>query len=445
MLGRTRRVIEPRHGSRIYRRSGALAVSAAALILAFAGQAAAQGTPAPKPPATGEKYNPDTSEFRTKPPEDWWRGGETEEQHGLTPVSSPPTPASEADLKALIQRVKLPQGFTMSVYQQGVQDARQMALGAKGTLFVGAFEIGKVRAITKDHQVKTILTGQNMPTGIGFKDGSLYVIEITKISRYDNIEDNLDNPPKPVIVYQDMPNYPPHGWKYFGLGPDNKLYVAFGPPCNVCNLPFTNFGYRRINLDGSHAEPVVWGIRNSVGMDFDPRTGDLWFSENSRDWLGDDKPSDRLGHVKLTHGAIIEVPNYGYPYCHPGKIPDPKYGEGEDCSKYAQGALDLGPHMAPLGMKFYTGKQFPAEYQNNIFIAEHGSWNRHTKNGYRIVRVVANTDGTVTKNEVFADGFADAAANQVYGRPDDILNMPDGSLLVADDYAGAVYQIAYKQ
>jgi glucose/arabinose dehydrogenase len=239
------------------------------------------------------------------------------------------------------------------------------------------------------------------------------------------------------VVYDDMPPYVPHGWKY--LVPDGKgwLYVPFGPPCNVCLPPTSLSQYRRVNPANGTAELVAIGIRNSVGGAVDPRTGDLWFSENARDWLGDDMPSDKLNHVtKLGE-------HFGYPYCHQGDIVDPVFGMGHKCSEFTPPVVKLGAHIAPLGMKFYTGDQFPAEYKNGIFIAEHGSWNRNKKSGYRIVFISVDPDGKNPKETVFAGTWLDD--QKILGRPDDILQAPDGSLLVADDQAGAIYRISYQK
>jgi len=235
-----------------------------------------------------------------------------------------------------------------------------------------------------------------------------------------------------------MPAYPAHGWKYLVVDKHGWLYVPFGPPCNECLPPTSTSQIRRVNPENGNAEVVAMGVRNSVGGDVDPRTGDYWFSENARDWLSDDKPSDKLNHIT----KIGE--HFGYPYCHQGNIPDPKYAMGHKCAEFTPPVVNLGAHVAPLGMKFYTGKQFPAEYHNNIFLAEHGSWNRHQYQGARIVRIVVDPKGKQAKQEVFASGWIEG--KQGYkGRPADILVAKDGSLLVADDWAGAIYQISYKK
>jgi glucose/arabinose dehydrogenase len=344
-----------------------------------------------------------------------------------------------AELEANLKKIKLPQGFKISVYASGVHQARQMAMGDKGTLFVGSFAVGNVYAITDQggqKTVKTILKDLKMPTGIAYRDGALYVAAIDRILRYDGAESSLDKMPDPKVVYDDMPPYVPHGWKYLAFDKKGRLYVPFGPPCNECMPPTTVSQVRRVDPSNGTAEIIALGVRNSVGGDVDPRTGEYWFTENARDWLGDDLPSDKLNHIT----KIAE--HFGYPYCHQGDTPDPKFAMGHKCSEFTPPALKLGYHVAPLGMKFYTGNMFPPEYKNNIFIAEHGSWNRHKYNGGRIVRVIADPAGKEVKQEVFASGWIEGD-NKYLGRPDDIIQAPDGSLLIADDWAGAIYRISY--
>ena len=384
-----------------------------------------------------KKYDSTTKEFWEKPPADWFLGDETEQQKGLAPPAGPALPTSMEDLQKNLKAVKLPKGFKIEVYAQGVPSARQMAWGDKGTLFVGSFSAGNVYAITNDgKEVKTILKGMKMPTGLAFRDGALYVADIDRILKYENAEDNLDKMPEPKVVYDDMPKYVPHGWKYLTFDKDGWLYVPFGPPCNECLPPTSLSQVRRVNPANGTAELVAIGVCNSVGGDVDPRTGKYWFSENARDWINDEGPSDKLNVINRIGS------HYGYPYCHQGDMPDPKYAMGHKCSEFVPPALKLGAHVAPLGMKFYTGKQFPAKYRNNIFIAEHGSWNRHKYQGGRIVRVIADPSGKHVKQEVFASGWING--DQSYtGRPADIVLAKDGSMLVADDWAGAIYRISY--
>jgi glucose/arabinose dehydrogenase len=386
-----------------------------------------------------KKYESNNKDFWLHPPDDWFLGDETQEQKGLNVPVGPATGIPAAEIEKTLKNIKLPPGFNISLYAAGVPNARQMAWGDKGTLFVGSFNLGIVSAVVdKDgkKQVKTVLKGLKMPTGVAFRDGALYVVAIDKLIRYDNAEANLDHLGEGKVVYDDMPPYVPHGWKYLTFDKDGWLYIPFGPPCNVCMPPTSVSQIRRVNPQTGSAEIVALGVRNSVGGDVDPRTGQYWFTENARDWLGDDLPSDKLNHIT----KIGE--HFGYPYCHQGDTPDPKFAMGHKCSEFTPPALNLGYHVAPLGMKFYTGNMFPAEYKNNIFIAEHGSWNRHKYNGGRIVRVIADPAGKEVKQEVFASGWIEGD-NKYLGRPDDIIQAPDGSLLIADDWAGAIYRISY--
>jgi glucose/arabinose dehydrogenase len=392
------------------------------------------------PPADNLKsYDSSKKDFWLHPPPDWFLGDETEAQKGLAPSAGPATGMSADEIAAALKKIKLPKGFTISLYASGIPSARQMAWGDKGTLFVGSFGVGAVYAVTgsgAQAQVKTILKGMKMPTGLAYRDGALYVADIDRILKYENIEASLDKPAEGKVVYDDMPPYMAHGWKYLAFDKSGWLYTALGPPCNECLAPTSVSQVRRIDPKTGAAEVVALGVRNSVGGDVDPRTGDYWFSENARDWISDDLPNDKLNHIT----RIGE--HFGYPYCHQGDLPDPKLAMGHKCSEFTAPVLKLGAHVAPLGMKFYTGNQFPAEYKNNIFIAEHGSWNRHKYQGARIVRVTTDPSGKTAKQEVFASGWLEG--DQKYsGRPADVLIAADGSLLVADDWAGAVYRISY--
>lgn len=388
-----------------------------------------------------KSYDSQSKQFWEKPPADWFLGDENEAQKGLAPVDGPATGLTAAEVTANLKNVKLPAGFQISLYAAGVNSARQMALGDKGTLFVGAFSAGNVYAIVDrggGKEVKTILKGLKMPTGIAYHRGTLYVADINRILAYENAEETLDNMPQGKVVYDDMPPYRPHGWKYLALDKEGWLYVPFGVPCNICLPPTSTAQIRRVDPKTGMAEIVALGVRNSVGGDVDPRTGHYWFTDNARDWLGDDRPSDELNHV-----ARIGT-HFGYPYCHQGDIPDPKLAMGRQCGEFMPPAVKLGNHVAPLGMKFYTGQQFPEEYRNNIFIAEHGSWNRHKYEGARIKRVIVGADGRQAKQEVFASGWLEG--DRTYrGRPNDVLVTPDGSLLISDDWAGAIYQVSYRQ
>ena len=393
-----------------------------------------------------KQYDSNNKQFWTHPPDDWFMGDETQELKGTNYLNTlpPATGFTKDEIEAKLKNIKLPAGFKIELYASGVSDARQMAWGDKGTLFVGSLFLAKgtVQAVVNEGgktSIKTVISkGLRMPSGIAFRDGALYVADIDKIYKYDNAEANLDNLPAPQVVYDDMPPYVPHGWKYLTFDKDGWLYVALGPPCNICLPPTSTSQVRHINPANGTAEIVALGVRNSVGGDVDPRTGDYWFTENARDWLGQDIPGDKLNHVaKLGE-------NFGYPHCHQGDIPDPKFAMGHKCSEFSPPALNLGAHMAPLGMKFYTGSQFPADYKDSILIAEHGSWNRHKYQGGRIVRVIVGPDGKNPKQEVFASGWIEGDQGYL-GRPDDIILDKDGSILVADDWAGAIYRISYKK
>lgn len=347
-----------------------------------------------------------------------------------------------ADSLAL-DSVKLPLGFSITLYASGVKNARGMVLGEKGTLFVGSRKEGRVYAVVDengDHRadrVYTLAKGLDLPVGVAYRDGALYVSAVDRILRYDEIEKHLSDPPAPVVITDQLPKDMHHGWKYLAFGPDGKLYVAVGVPCNICEPDFARYGHiARMNPDGSGYEVVARGIRNSVGFDWDPSNKQLWFTDNGRDWLGDDQPPDELNH------ASSDGLHFGYPYCHGNAIADPEFGKQQPCSAFRAPALELGPHVASLGMRFYSGSMFPPEYQGRIFIAEHGSWNRSKKIGYRITLATPVKDGQ-WRYSVFAEGWLQG--EQAWGRPVDILQMPDGALLISDDEAGVIYRITYQK
>ena len=353
----------------------------------------------------------------------------------LQPVQAADPLAEKLDL------IRLPPGFEISVFAAGVENARQLALGPQGTVFAGSRKAGKVHAVTdpdRDYvanRVYLIDEDLEMPSGLEFRSGSLYVGELDRILRYDDIENRLEQPPEPVVVTDALPDKTHHGWKYLRFGPDGMLYVPIGAPCNVCDeAGFAQI--RRLQADGSGMEVFAEGVRNSVGLAFHPDTGDLWFTDNGRDLLGDDLPGDELNH------APQPGLHFGYPYCHQGDSLDPEFGRGKSCADYRAPALTLGAHVAALGLAFYTGEQFPAEYRGQLFIAQHGSWNRSEKVGYNVLLVRFDDTGAVAGSEVFASGWLQGQEN--WGRPNDVLQMPDGSLLVADDQADAIYRIAYR-
>ena len=358
-----------------------------------------------------------------------------------TTESSAPQPAS-SNRKIPVERIRLPQGFRISVFADNVPNARSLRRGDRGTIFVGTRE-DSVFALQDDNgdgkadRVYTIAKGLNMPNGVAFEAGSLYVAEINRILRYDNIESRLDNPPKPVVVNDSYPKDEHHGWKFIAFGPDGLLYVPVGAPCNVCLRDDKRYAsITRIKPDGSGVEVFASGIRNTVGFDWHPETKVLWFTDNGRDMLGDDRPPDELNQ------APQPGMNFGFPFCHGGDISDPEFGKGRPCSQFTPPAMKLGPHVAALGMRFYTGSMFPAEYKNQIFIAEHGSWNRSVPIGYRVTRVRLEGNKAV-EYKVFAEGWLQGGDE--WGRPVDVLVMPDGALLVSDDEVGAIYRISYGQ
>ena len=399
----------------------------------FAAWPAVAQQPAPQPaaPAAAAPTGPAAA-----PP---WAQGRPEAAIGvpLAPIAPPPIPTA-AD-KLPIEKLKARKGFKIELYAAGVGNARTLRQGDKGTVFVGSRLLDKVYAIVdkgEKREVKPIYSGLYRPNGLAFKDGVLYIAELSRISKVEKIEDNLDNPPKPVVIYDDLPKDEAHGWKFLTIGPDDKLYFQVGAPCNICMPSPAHAQIRRINLDGSGAEVVARGIRQIVGMDFSPITKQLYFTENSRDWLSEDIPEEKLN--RLTQPG---KDNFGYPYCHQGNIADQEFGWGHSCDEFTKPIALLGPHTAALGMRFYTGNTFPSEYRNAIFIARHGSWNRTKKIGGDIVVARLSEDGAVKSIEPFITGFIEN--NNYVGRPADVEFVKDGSMLISDDFNGAVYRVTY--
>ncbi len=354
----------------------------------------------------------------------------------LAPVAPPPLAAAPDKLP--LAKLKVPAGFNIEVYAAGMANARSLALGDKGTVFVGSRLLDKVYAIiNKDGKrtVKIIASGLYRPNGVAFKDGTLYIAELSKVSKIEKIEDNLDNPPKPVVIYDNLPKDEAHGWKFIAIGPDNKLYVPVGQPGNNVLHDENHGQIRRINLDGTGAEVVALGVRNSVGFDWNPENKQLYFTDNGRDWMSEDVPQDKLNRVT----KVGE--DFGAPYCYQGNIPDPEFGWGHSCSEFTPPVGLMGPHAAALGMRFYTGSMFPKSFKNAIIVARHGSWNRSKKFGGDVVVVHLNKDGTVKNMEPLITGFLED--NKYIGRPVDVMQLKDGSLLVSDDWNGAVWRVTY--
>ncbi len=352
-------------------------------------------------------------------------------------------PSNEINAKYPLDQFKLPPGFSIAVYAE-VPNARSLCWGDKGTLFVGNRNEDNVYAVVDENndgigeKVFIIATNLNMPNGVAFKDGSLYISALDKIYRLDDIETNLANPPKPILVTDIYPNKTHHGWKFIAFGPDEKLYVPVGAPCNVCDEKDSIYAtITRINKDGTGREIVAKGVRNTVGFTWHPETREMWFTDNGRDLMGDDIPFCELNHAPKT-GM-----HFGFPYVHQGDILDPVFGKNKNITDYTAPALKIGPHVAPLGLRFYTGNMFPDSYKNKIFICEHGSWNRSKKAGYKVG--MATLDGNkVIEYVPFVDGFLQPN-EKVIGRPVDCIVAKDGALLVSDDFAGVIYRISYKK
>lgn len=347
-----------------------------------------------------------------------------------------------------LDKLVLPRGFRIAIYAQGVDDARSMALAPSGTVYVGTRGRGKLYAIPDaDHddrgdRVITLASGLDMPNGVVFHDGSLYVAEHERVVRYDHVEEAVASTradelalPKPTLVRAGFPDDDDHGWKYLGLGPDNKLYVPIGAPCNICDPKPPYAGITRMGLDGAGFEVFARGVRNTVGLTWHPRSRELWFTDNGRDRLGDDVPGDELNR------APSAGLHFGYPYCHQGNLVDPELGKPGACEQARAPALVLGPHVAALALRFYEGTMFPEAYRHQLLIAEHGSWNRSQPSGYRLMRVTLDAQDRPLGYDVFVEGWLQGA--KAWGRPVDLLPMPDGALLVSDDEADVIYRITY--
>jgi glucose/arabinose dehydrogenase len=351
----------------------------------------------------------------------------------LSMLAAPVVAQNDGDLSD----IRLPDGFSIEVYAANVPNARSMALGDEGTVFVSTRSDGRVFAVrpaaSGPPEVLTIAEGLRTPNGIDYFDGDLYVAETRRLLRFADIETRLDEQPEYEVLDESFPEERHHGWRYMKFGPDGRLYMSIGAPCNVCDRD--GFGIiQRMDADGSNKETYAYGVRNSVGLEFHPVTGELWFTDNGRDMLGDDLPPGELNH------APQAGMHFGFPFCHGGEVRDPEFGKRRSCDDFEAPAQKLGPHVAPLGLEFYDGNMFPSEYRGSVFIAEHGSWNRSQKIGYRITRIRMNGDRAVGY-EVFAEGWLQD--EQVSGRPVDLLILEDGSMLVSDDHAGRIYRIRY--
>ncbi|KYG82824.1 PQQ-dependent sugar dehydrogenase [Roseivirga echinicomitans] len=351
-----------------------------------------------------------------------------------------------AQNKVDLSKIKLPDGFKISIYAEGVTDARSLSSTPDGkTVFVGNRRRKNVYALTDTDgdmvadRTDTIAKGMKTPNGVAYHKGDLYVAEVNRILRYSDIMNNLDNP-KYEVIYENYPTDAHHGWKFIAFGPDGKLYVPVGAPCNVCEPEKEIYAsITRMDPDGANMEIYATGVRNSVGFAWDPRTEKMWFTDNGRDMLGDDIPACELNY------APEKGMNFGFPYWHQGDIPDPDFGDKFPRASFIEPKYKFEPHSAPLGLRFYQGDMFPAKYKNNIIVAQHGSWNRTLDAGHigYQLRFVQVEGDKVVGSEIFASGWLDQESNKGWGKPVDILEMPDGSILVSDDIAGVIYRISY--
>lgn len=366
-------------------------------------------------------------------------------------TSGEPAPPQRIPADSMLSRISLPEGFSISFYSDKVPGARSMTLGEEGTLFVGTkgktlYALSDTNGDNYAETVQIIANGLDAPNGVAFRDGDLYVAERDKIIRYDEIESRISSPPVPEVVIDGLPNGAFHWWKFLRFGPDGKLYVSVGAPCNVCEEDDERYAaVLRVDSDGTNLEVFAHGVRNTVGFDWHPESDVLWFTDNGRDdissdpQINDNSPPDELNRAG---GAGL---HFGFPYCHGSNVPDPEFGSKRGCDGegLTPPQFELPAHVAALGMRFYTGSMFPASWKNVIFIAEHGSWNRTVPVGYRVTSVRLNEQGKAVSYQVFAQGWlgSDEAA---WGRPVDVLIAPDGALFVSDDRKGAIYRISYK-
>ncbi len=347
------------------------------------------------------------------------------------------TPASELPL----DKLKLPPGFKAEVWATGVPGGRAMVRGDSGKVYVGTRGIGRVYEITDNGTSRTsrvVVDKLDQPAGVALRNGSLYVIAVDKALRFDGIEKNPTVAPVDMTAVFKLPKEKHHNWKYIAFGPDGKLYVPFGAPCNICEPPSDEYAQiRRYNADGSGMEVIARGVRNTQGFAWHPVTGEMWFTDHGRDWMGDDTPEDELNRMTKTGQ------NFGFPYCHANGVADKDIKKANACDGVTLPATTMGPHAAAMGVHFYTGNMFPAEYKNVMFVARKGSWNRTKKFGYDVVTVRTDADGRSPKITPFMTGFLDPAKDEFSGRPTYFLQLPDGSLLVSDEQLGSIYRITY--
>jgi glucose/arabinose dehydrogenase len=373
-------------------------------------------------------------------PQAWQQGMRPEQaSSALAPLPGKLTVTPAADIP--LDKLKMPAGFKAELWATGLPGARAIAEGDNGKFYVGTRGIGRVYEITDAGSARTtrvLIDKLPQPSGVAFKDGNLYVATIDKVLRFDGVSSKPDVQPVDLTAAFKLPaGHNHHNWKYLRFGPDGKLYMPFGAPCNICEVSDDFANIVRYNPDGSGRELVATGVRNSHGLDWHPVTKELWFTSHGRDWLGDDSPHDILGRVSGSGQK------FGFPFCHEGTIADPDVKKPDACAGVQKPVALLGPHAAAMGVQFYTGSMFPAEYRNVALVARKGSWNRTQKIGYDIVAIRSAADGSGAKMEPFITGFMDPATQQYWGRPTFFHQMKDGSLLIADEQTGAIYRISY--
>ena len=406
----------------------------APLVAIFAGCATA---PPEKPKAAATP-----APAAAAPPPAWKQGmGADMANSTLAPLAGKMTVTPASDIP--INKLKLPPGFKIEVWATGMPGARAMALGDNGKVYIGTRAIGRVYEVTdngKERTSRVVVDKLVQPAGVAFNNGSLYVMAIDKVLRFDGIDKNASVTPVDLTAKFNLPPEQHHNWKYIAFGPDGKLYVPFGAPCNICEPPTAEYAQiRRYNPDGSGMEVLATGVRNSVGFDWHPTTKQLWFTNHGRDWMGDNTPNDTLNLMSKT-GL-----NFGFPYCHQGNLPDNLITKANACQGVEQPVALMGPHVATMGIKFYTGNMFPPEYKNAALIARKGSWNRNQKVGFDVVMVKAGNDGKNPKITPFITGFMNPADQSFWGRPAYLMQMSDGSMLVSDEQLGAIYRVTYSK
>lgn len=404
-----------------------LALSASVLSLA-----ACQSMAPPAAPAVSAAV--------TAPVAQAWQQGRTPDQatSTLAPIAGKLTATPASDIP--IDKFKLPPGFKAEIWATGMPGARAMARSPSGKIYIGTRGIGRVYELTDNggtRSSRVVVDKLVQPAGVAFANGALYVMAIDKVLRFDGIESNPSVAPVDMTAAFKLPPEQHHNWKYIAFGPDGKLYVPFGAPCNIC-VPGQEYAQiRRYNADGSGMEVIARGVRNTQGFAWHPVTKEMWFTDHGRDWMGDDTPEDELNRMPSTGR------NFGFPYCHANGVADRDIAKPNPCDGVTLPVQTMGPHAAAMGVHFYTGSMFPAEYRNALFVARKGSWNRTQKYGYDVVVVRTDEQGRSARIEPFMTGFLDGANNSFAGRPTYMLQMPDGALLVSDEQLGAIYRISY--